>query len=54
MQGEISGLRLLTEHNLHQLLALARRIRAAIVAGRLAELRAELAAGTAGARAEPA
>ena len=42
-QSEISGLRLLTIHNLYQLLHLAARTRAAIAAGRLGELRRELA-----------
>ena len=46
-QSEISGLRLLTIHNLHQLLDLAARARAAIAAGRLGELRRELAEATA-------
>jgi queuine tRNA-ribosyltransferase len=45
-QSEISGLRLLTMHNLHHLLDLAARARAAIAAGRFADLRAEVA-GTA-------
>jgi queuine tRNA-ribosyltransferase len=42
-QQEISGLRLLTVHNLHHLLDLAARARAAIAAGRFADLRAEVA-----------
>jgi queuine tRNA-ribosyltransferase len=42
-QSEISGLRLLTIHNLHHLLDLAARARAAIAAGRFADLRAEVA-----------
>jgi queuine tRNA-ribosyltransferase len=42
-QSEISGLRLLTVHNLHHLLGLAARARAAIAAGRFADLRAEVA-----------
>jgi queuine tRNA-ribosyltransferase len=42
-QSEISGLRLLTTHNLHHLLDLAARARAAIAAGRFADLRAEVA-----------
>ncbi len=42
-QSEISGLRLLTIHNLHQLLDLVARARAAIAAGRFGELRRELA-----------
>ena len=42
-QSEISGLRLLTVHNLHHLLDLAARARAAIGAGRFADLRAEVA-----------
>jgi queuine tRNA-ribosyltransferase len=42
-QSEISGLRLLSIHNLHHLLDLAARARAAIAAGRFAELRAEVA-----------
>ena len=41
-QSEISGLRLLTIHNLHQLLDLAARAREAIAAGRFGELRGEL------------
>ncbi len=45
-QSEVSGLRLLTMHNLHHLLDLAARARAAIAAGRFADLRAEVA-GTA-------
>ena len=42
-QSEITGLRLLSIHNLHQLLDLADRARAAIAAGRFADLRAEVA-----------
>jgi queuine tRNA-ribosyltransferase len=42
-QSEISGLRLLSTHNLHHLLDLAARARAAIAAGRFADLRAEVA-----------
>jgi queuine tRNA-ribosyltransferase len=42
-QSEISGLRLLSTHNLHHLLDLAARAREAIAAGRFAELRAEVA-----------
>ncbi len=42
-QSEITGLRLLSIHNLHQLLDLAARARAAIAAGRFADLRAEVA-----------
>jgi queuine tRNA-ribosyltransferase len=42
-QSEIGGLRLLTMHNLHHLLDLAARARAAIAAGRFADLRAEVA-----------
>jgi queuine tRNA-ribosyltransferase len=42
-QSEISGLRLLTVHNLHHLLDLAARARTAIAAGRFADLRAEVA-----------
>ena len=42
-QTEITGLRLLSIHNLHQLLDLADRARAAIAAGRFADLRAEVA-----------
>jgi queuine tRNA-ribosyltransferase len=45
-QSEISGLRLLTIHNLHHLLNLAARARTAIAAGRFADLHAEVA-GTA-------
>jgi queuine tRNA-ribosyltransferase len=41
-QSEISGLRLLTIHNLHHLLDLVGRARAAILAGRLDALRAEV------------
>jgi queuine tRNA-ribosyltransferase len=48
-QSEISGLRLLTMHNLHHLLDLAARARAAIAAGSFADLRAEVA-GSAGSR----
>ena len=42
-QSEITGLRLLSAHNLHHLLGLAARARQAIAAGRFAELRAEVA-----------
>jgi queuine tRNA-ribosyltransferase len=42
-QSEISGLRLLSTHNLHHLLDLTARARTAIAAGRFAELRAEVA-----------
>jgi queuine tRNA-ribosyltransferase len=42
-QSEISGLRLLTVHNLHHVLDLAARARAAIAAGRFGDLRAEVA-----------
>ena len=42
-QSEITGLRLLSIHNLHHLLDLAARARAAIAAGRFADLRAEVA-----------
>jgi queuine tRNA-ribosyltransferase len=42
-QSEISGLRLLTVHNLHHMLDLAARARVAIAAGRFADLRAEVA-----------
>jgi queuine tRNA-ribosyltransferase len=42
-QSEISGLRLLTIHNLHHLLDLTARARAAIATGRFADLRAEVA-----------
>jgi queuine tRNA-ribosyltransferase len=42
-QSEITGLRLLSAHNLHHLLDLAARAREAIAAGRFAELRAEVA-----------
>ena len=42
-QSEIAGLRLLSIHNLHQLLDLAARARAAIAAGRFADLCAEVA-----------
>ncbi len=41
-QSEITGLRLLTIHNLHFLLDLVRRAREAIAAGRLADLRLEV------------
>jgi queuine tRNA-ribosyltransferase len=41
-QSEISGLRLLTIHNLHFLLDLVRRAREAVAAGRLDALRAEV------------
>ncbi len=47
MQDEIVGLRLLTLHNLHQLIDLVAAARRAIVAGRFAQFRADLAAGTA-------
>ncbi|MDX6496587.1 MAG: queuine tRNA-ribosyltransferase, partial [Gaiellales bacterium] len=47
MQDEIVGLRLLTLHNLHHLIDLVGAARRAIVAGRFAEFRAELAAGAA-------
>jgi len=43
MQSEITGLRLLTIHNLHHLLDLMARARAAVAAGRFAEFRRELA-----------
>jgi queuine tRNA-ribosyltransferase len=46
-QSEITGLRLLTIHNLHFLLDLARRAREAIAAGRLADLRVEVSGGAA-------
>ena len=46
-QSEISGLRLLTIHNLHTLLDLAARARAAIAAGRFEQLRLEVSAGVA-------
>jgi queuine tRNA-ribosyltransferase len=42
-QSEITGLRLLSTHNLHHLLDLAARARTAIAAGRFADLRAEVA-----------
>jgi queuine tRNA-ribosyltransferase len=42
--GEPTAARLVTLHNLHWTLHLVRRIRAAIVAGTLADLRAEVAA----------
>jgi tRNA-guanine family transglycosylase len=42
--GEPSGPRLLTIHNLTWTLALVERIRAAVTAGTLAELRHEVAA----------
>jgi queuine tRNA-ribosyltransferase len=45
MQDEIVGLRLLTVHNLHHLIDLVGAARRAIIAGRFAEFRAELAAG---------
>jgi queuine tRNA-ribosyltransferase len=47
-QDEILGLRLLTLHNLHQLLELVAGARRAIVEGRFAEYRANLAVGAAG------
>ena len=43
-QSEITGLRLLTIHNLHHLLDLVARARTAIAAGRLGALRREFAA----------
>jgi len=43
MQSEITGLRLLTIHNLHHLLDLMARARAAIVEGRFEAVRRELA-----------
>jgi queuine tRNA-ribosyltransferase len=43
-QSEISGLRLLSIHNLHQLLDLAARAREAIAAGRFEELRGAVTA----------
>jgi queuine tRNA-ribosyltransferase len=46
-QSEITGLRLLTIHNLHFLLDLVRRAREAIAAGRLSELRLEVSGGAA-------
>ena len=46
-QSEISGLRLLTIHNLHTLLDLAARARAAIAVGRFEQLRLEVSAGVA-------
>jgi queuine tRNA-ribosyltransferase len=46
-QSEITGLRLLTIHNLHFLLDLVRRAREAIAAGRLADLRLEVSGGAA-------
>ena len=53
-QSEISGLRLLTIHNLHTLLDLAARARAAIAAGRFEQLRLEVSAGVpADGRREP-
>jgi queuine tRNA-ribosyltransferase len=48
-QDEILGLRLLTLHNLHQLLELVAGARRAILEGRFAEYRANLAVGAAGA-----
>jgi len=47
MQDEIVGLRLLTLHNLHHLIDLVAAARRAIIAGRFAEFRAQLAIGTA-------
>jgi queuine tRNA-ribosyltransferase len=44
MQDEIVGLRLLTLHNLHHLIDLVGAARRAIIAGRFAEFRAEVAA----------
>ncbi len=41
-QSEITGLRLLTIHNLHHLLDLMARARAAVAAGRFAEFRREV------------
>ncbi len=46
-QSEITGLRLLTIHNLHTLLDLAGRTRAAIAEGRFEQLRLEISAGVA-------
>ncbi len=46
-QSEITGLRLLTIHNLHTLLDLAARARAAIAEGRFEQLRLEVSAGVA-------
>jgi queuine tRNA-ribosyltransferase len=46
MQDEIVGLRLLTLHNLHHLIDLVGGARRAIMAGRFAAFRAEVAAGT--------
>ncbi len=46
-QSEITGLRLLTIHNLHTLLDLAARARAAISEGRFEQLRLEITAGVA-------
>ncbi len=45
MQDEIVGLRLLTMHNLHQLIDLVAGARRAIVEGRFARFRAEVTAG---------
>jgi queuine tRNA-ribosyltransferase len=42
-QSEITGLRLLTIHNLHHLLDLMARARAAVAAGRFRDFRRELA-----------
>jgi queuine tRNA-ribosyltransferase len=48
-QDEITGLRLLTVHNLHQVIELVAGARRAIVEGRFARFREELAAEAAGA-----
>jgi queuine tRNA-ribosyltransferase len=53
-QSEISGLRLLTIHNLHTLLDLAARARAAIAQGAFERLRLEVSAGVDAARFEAA
>jgi queuine tRNA-ribosyltransferase len=53
-QSEISGLRLLTIHNLHTLLDLAARARAAIAQGTFEQLRREVSAGVDAARFEAA
>jgi queuine tRNA-ribosyltransferase len=53
-QSEISGLRLLTIHNLHTLLDLAARARAAIARGAFEQLRREVSAGVDAARFEAA
>ncbi len=45
MQDEIVGLRLLTLHNLHHLIDLVAAARRAIVNGRFAEFRGQVAAG---------